>query len=279
MTTIREDILEATRALQAYSESPRIDAEILLAFAIQKPRLFLFSHPEYRPTDDESRQFQVLIQQRQIGWPIAYLVGRRDFWSFSLTVSPHTLIPRPETELLVERALSHLQAISHPRVLELGTGSGAIALAIATERSDAQITAVDISVDAIHVAEQNARALHIESVEFYPSDWFTQVQPQRFHLIISNPPYLAPDDPHLQEGDLRFEPPQALISESSGLDAIRHLIQEASRYLEPQGFLCLEHGHTQKAAIQSMFKASGYCCITTHADIQGHSRVTEARVC
>ena len=179
---------------------------------------------------------------------------------------------------MVERTLSHVHAISKPRILELGTGSGAIALAIATERADCQFTAIDVSIEAIQIAKQNALALQIESIEFYQSDWFSHVPPQTFHLIVSNPPYLAPDDPHLKEGDLRFEPQLALISEQQGLAALRHLIQHAPPYLDPNGWLCLEHGHMQEDLIQQTFKQCGYRNVTTHFDIQGHGRVTEGSI-
>ncbi|MCX7115469.1 MAG: peptide chain release factor N(5)-glutamine methyltransferase [Gammaproteobacteria bacterium] len=279
MTTIRDSLRQALTQLRPHSDSAQLDAEILLCLAIKKLRLFLFSHPEYILSETQSQQFQALIQQRLQGIPIAYLTGQREFWSLSLQVSPHTLIPRPETELLVERVLSHLHGVTQPRILELGTGSGAIALAIATERSDCQLTAIDISQKAIEMAKQNAHALQLESIEFYQSDWFANVPPhQRFHLIVSNPPYLSPDDPHLLEGDLRFEPQLALISEQQGLAALSHLIQHAPHFLEANGWLCLEHGHTQQESVQQRFKQHGYTNITTHLDIQDHGRVTEGNI-
>lgn len=278
MITIHDHLHQASTLLNKTSSTPKLDASLLLAFTLHQPTLFLLTYPTHPLTTLQSQQFQALIQKRQAGWPIAYLIGEREFWSLPLMVSPHTLIPRPETECLVERVLTHLQHIAHPMILELGTGSGAIALALASERPDSHITAVDLSSEALTLAKHNANRLGFQHIRFQHADWFSNLSPDdRFHLIVSNPPYVAPDDPHLAQGDLRYEPQLALVSQSQGFAALIHIIQQACPYLTSQGWLCLEHGYNQAEKVRTLLVQAGYQDVQTLCDLQGHERVSEGR--
>jgi release factor glutamine methyltransferase len=257
----------------------RIDSEVLLMHVLNKNRTFLFTHPEQLLSDAEFEQFNQLLHQRAQGEPIAYLIQHREFWSLPLKVTKHTLIPRPETECLVERALYHLRDIPSAQILDLGTGTGAVALAIAHERPDCHITAVDVSLEALDVARYNAMTLHLSNITFTQSDWLTDLPlDMRYHVITSNPPYLSSDDPHLQQGDLRYEPKSALMSGANGLEAIIQIAQQARNYLLPDGWLCLEHGYEQKAEVCSILNKYGYIKISSYKDYQGHDRISEASV-
>lgn len=251
----------------------RIDITYLLAFCLQKSQSFLYAHPEYVLSKPEQAHFEDLIQKRAAGWPIAYLTGEKAFYDLTFKVTPDTLIPRPETELLVERVLSHIQALEAPNILELGTGSGAIALSLAHARPDAHITATDISANALAVAHENAALLHLEQVQFIASNWFDSLPTTQYRVIVSNPPYIAATSPYLDA--LSFEPQNALVSGASGLDALRHIIENARRFLSPGGVLCLEHGYDQAEAVQACFKKAGYRTIETFQDFSGQDRVTE----
>lgn len=280
MITIRDSLIACSKTLTQDGKTwqqHRIDAECLLAFVLNKSRVFLLTYPEHVLSPEQVACFNTLIAQRKIGTPIAYLTGNRSFWSFTLQVTPAVLIPRPETELLVEHALLRIQNITAPSVLELGTGSGAIALAIASERSDVCLTAIDHSQAALEVALNNAQSIGIDSINFCHSDWFSSLpQASLFHLIVANPPYLAKDDPHLEQ-EIRFEPQTALVSGPTGLEALHHIIQSAPTYLHPQGWLCLEHGYTQASTVRDFYQENGYQNIQTHPDLQGLDRVTLAQ--
>jgi len=265
------------------SESARADAEILLAHCLQKPRTWLFTWPEKEVDPAIRAEFQRLLAERARGVPVAYLTGQREFWTLNLKVTPDTLIPRPETELLVETALSLLPAPlageglgmgGKGAALDLGTGTGAIALALATERPDLPITAIDFSPAALAVAAENARTHAIHNVQFILSDWFSALPPQRFHLIISNPPYIEAQDPHLNQGDVRFEPSTALASGVDGLDDIRHLVQTAPQWLENGGWLLLEHGYNQGKAVTALLQAAGFQQVRCLPDLAGNERVS-----
>jgi len=227
-------------------------------------------------TEQEAR-LRELIERRRKGEPVAYLTGRREFWSLELTVTPDVLIPRPETELLVEQALVRIPPDATRRIADLGTGSGAIALAIASERPHCRVTATDASPAALAVARGNARRLGIGNVEFREGEWFAPLAGLTFDLIVSNPPYIATADPHLMQGDVRFEPRAALVSGGDGLDAIRLIAVQASAHLQHGGWLLLEHGYDQAAAVRAILGTNGLTDITSVADLAGHARVTAGR--
>ncbi|MFN2338752.1 MAG: peptide chain release factor N(5)-glutamine methyltransferase [Gammaproteobacteria bacterium] len=275
--SIQSLLAAATEALSASSESPRLDAELLLAHALGKERSYLRSWPERCPTATETAEFHALLARRQAGEPVAHLLGVREFWSLDLQVTPDTLIPRPETELLVERALLHIPADRPASVADLGTGSGAIALAIASERPRARILAIDLSAAALAVARRNAAAHAIHTVEFQEGDWCVGLPADSFDVILSNPPYIAAQDPHLAQGDARFDPRGALVSGADGLDDLRRLIPAALACLKPGGWLLVEHGYDQGPALLRLFEAAGYQDVQDHADLAGNSRMTEGK--
>ncbi|HEV7776028.1 MAG TPA: peptide chain release factor N(5)-glutamine methyltransferase [Luteibacter sp.] len=270
--TVRSLLVDATREL-----GERIDAELLLSDALGRSRSWLFAHADDLVAADGVEAFAARVARRRTGEPIAYILGRRGFWSFELTVTPATLIPRPETELLVELALERLPRDRACRVVDLGTGSGAIALAIARERPLAEVVATDASTDALAVAEGNARTLGLDRVRFVRGDWFAPLSDGLFDLIVSNPPYIEADDRHLGEGDLRYEPVSALASGLDGLDDIRRIVAGAPAHLRPGGWLLLEHGWTQGSAVRTLFDAR-WQPATTQADLEGRERTTLARL-
>lgn len=253
------------------------DAEILLAHAVGKPRSWLFAHGDDAVPAATAAAFEALVQRRAAGEPVAYLTGQRGFWRFDLAVTPATLIPRPETELLVELALARLPSDRALRVADLGTGSGAIALAIASERPHVQVFATDASAEALAVAGANAQALRLANVGFRAGDWWAPLAGERFDLVASNPPYIALGDPHLEEGDLRFEPAPALSSGTDGLDAIRAIVAGAPAHLEAGGWLMLEHGWDQGAAVRALLAQAGFAEVATHRDLEDRDRVTLGR--
>ncbi|MFC5570005.1 peptide chain release factor N(5)-glutamine methyltransferase [Lysobacter yangpyeongensis] len=254
-----------------------VDADFLLAHALGRPRSWLLAHREDPVPAEVAAAFEALVQRREQGEPVAYLTGHRGFWRFDLAVTPATLIPRPETELLVELALARLPAGQSLRIADLGTGSGAIALALAGERPQARVIATDASAPALAVAEANARTLGLANLAFRAGDWFAPLAGERFDLIASNPPYIALDDPHLGEGDLRFEPASALSSGIDGLDAIRRIVADAPAHLDAGGWLLLEHGWEQGAAVRELLLRAGFVDVATERDLEGRDRVTLGR--
>ncbi|GGK00404.1 peptide chain release factor N(5)-glutamine methyltransferase [Luteimonas terricola] len=254
------------------------EAALLLLEVLDRPRSWLYAHGEsVLPADAEAR-FRGLVARRAAGEPVAYLLGRRGFWTLGLTVTPDTLIPRPETELLVEEALARLDPGAPARVADLGTGSGAIALAIASERPLAQVVATDRSEAALAVARDNALAHGLgDRVECRAGDWFAPLSGERFDLVASNPPYIADGDPHLGQGDLRHEPPSALASGADGLDAIRAIAAAASEHLVAGGWLLLEHGFDQGPAVRDLLLAAGLDAVATVPDLEGRDRVSLGR--
>ncbi|MHA0914677.1 peptide chain release factor N(5)-glutamine methyltransferase [Kosakonia cowanii] len=266
---------EAVSQLQA-SESPRRDAEILLGFVTGKARTFILAFGETPLTGEQQEQLAALLARRVRGEPVAHLIGEREFWSLPLFVSPATLIPRPDTECLVEQALARLPA-APCRILDLGTGTGAIALALASERPDCQVTAVDLIPDAVALAQRNADHLGIRNIEIVQSRWFSALEGQQFSLIVSNPPYIDAQDPHLAQGDVRFEPLSALVAADNGLADLHTLIKEAPRYLLPQGWLLLEHGWQQGAAVREIFARYGWQQVETCRDYGDNERLTLGR--
>ncbi|GGA34101.1 peptide chain release factor N(5)-glutamine methyltransferase [Dyella nitratireducens] len=269
---IRRALNEATQRL-----SDRVDAEVLLAYALSKPRSWLIAHATDLLSPDHAAAYAVLIEQREAGEPVAYITGRRGFWSLDLEVTPATLIPRPETELLVELALERLPIQQACQALDLGTGSGAIALAIAHERPMTQLVATDASIDALTVAQHNARRHHIGNIHFIHGDWFAPLDDRRFDLIVSNPPYIATGDLHLQQGDLRFEPMSALVSGNDGLDDIRRIVRDAGLHLVPGGWLLFEHGWRQGDAARALLRDAGFVELSTARDLEQRDRVSMGR--
>ncbi|MDR7192134.1 peptide chain release factor N(5)-glutamine methyltransferase [Luteimonas terrae] len=253
-----------------------IDARWLLAHAAGRSQSWLYAHARDPAPDGVPERFEALVARRAAGEPVAYLTGVRGFWDFDLAVTPATLIPRPETELLVELALARLPA-ADARVVDLGTGSGAIALAIARERPDAAVLATDASVDALAVARANAQALELTQVRFAHGDWYAPLAGARFDVIASNPPYIEDADPHLARGDLRFEPTSALSSGADGLDAIRSIAAGALAHLAPRGWLLVEHGLAQGAAVRALFERAGLVEVATERDLEARDRVTLGR--
>jgi release factor glutamine methyltransferase len=274
MTSIQDALRQARSFLKNTASSSSMDAELLLAHCLKKSRHYLYTYPEFELSEQEWTMYQHDLRACSEGYPLAYVTGQRSFWSFNLSVNQACLIPRPETELLVELSLSLLKSSSEVSLLDLGTGSGAIALALASECPHWQITATDISEAALALAQNNADVLKAQGLRFICSDWFNAVPQQSFHAIVSNPPYLAVDDPHLQQGALRFEPKTALSSGPEGLDALHTIIQQAPAFLIEGGFLLLEHGFQQKNAVQQSLRENAYTRIQTWQDHQGHDRVT-----
>ncbi|MCW8889361.1 MAG: peptide chain release factor N(5)-glutamine methyltransferase [Sedimenticola sp.] len=256
----------------------RLEAEVLMSHAIEKPRSYLFAWPEYKLTEQQQTTFLTLLERHRQGEPVAYIIGRREFWSLSLKVTPATLIPRPETEQLVERALALLQPMSQGRIADLGTGSGAIAAALASERPDSSIVATDQSEAALEVARFNFDNLGLKNIRTQSGSWFSALPTnETFDLIISNPPYIAEQDPHLLNDGLPWEPGSALVSGTDGLDDIKHLIERAPDHLNTQGWLILEHGFDQGEAVRALFSAAGYREVATHPDLERRDRITEGR--
>ena len=255
---------------------PRLDAELLLAQALNTSRALVMTSPDDPATDDQGGRYHELIERRAAGEPLAYILGSKEFWSLRLKVGPAVLVPRPETELLVERALA-LRVTSLCRVADLGTGSGAIALALATERPHWTIVATDVSEPALATALANAATLGLARVEFLAGSWFAPLAGRKFDLIVSNPPYIAADDPALQHPALQHEPAAALTPGLDSLACLREIIQSAPWYLEPGGWLLLEHGADQGPAVAGELVARGFTHVRSHRDLAGHERMTEAQ--
>lgn len=275
---IRTAIHTASQTLKPSSDTARLDAELLLCKVLAKTRSYLFTLPEQELTPEQQQSFQQLIDQRLAGTPVAYLLGYREFWGMELAVSAATLIPRPDTELLVQLALERLETYHSPQILDLGTGTGAIALALAKERPDAQITAVDQSLEALAVAQVNAQKFNLTQLDFVQSDWFSALAKQnQFDLIVSNPPYIADSDPHLEQGDLRYEPRSALSAGADGLKDLIHLIKNAPYYLKLQAWLIVEHGYDQGSAVTQLLNETGYSEVTCYQDLGGNDRVSLGR--
>ncbi|HEY3985561.1 peptide chain release factor N(5)-glutamine methyltransferase [Cedecea sp.] len=260
----------------AQSESPKRDAEILLGFVTGKARTYILAFGETKLTTAQQAELETLLARRERGEPVAHLVGEREFWSLPLRVSPVTLIPRPDTECLVEHALTKLPG-TPCEILDLGTGTGAIALALASERPDCRVTALDVVPEAVVLAQLNAKNLGITNVRVMQSHWFDTLDNQRFTLIVSNPPYIDGDDPHLSEGDVRFEPKSALVADNHGLADLETLVRDSRRFLEPGGWLVLEHGWTQGEPVQQLLREAGFSAIETSKDYGGNDRLTSGR--
>lgn len=274
MPTIQNVLTQAFSTLQNSSDSALLDAEILLCLVLKKNRSHLRAWPEKELSSEQQQQFQTLIRQRALGTPISHITGSKEFWSRDFKVTPDVLIPRPDTELLIERALDLLPAQQHCKILDLGTGSGIIAITLAAERPNWQVIACDKSLKALAIAQENAENLEIKNVQFSLSDWFEQIPETTFDLIVSNPPYIAADDPHLQQGDVRFDPDSALIAEQKGLKDIEYIADQARYYLNSKGHILIEHGYDQQQAVQTIFQRFAYNNIQTYTDLAGLPRAT-----
>ncbi|MBX3616465.1 MAG: peptide chain release factor N(5)-glutamine methyltransferase [Nitrosomonas sp.] len=251
-----------------------VDARLLLEYVLHVYHVYLLTHPEHQLTEQQAANFSQLIQERAKGLPVAYLTGERPFYDLTFHVTNAVLIPRPETELLVEWALQLIPADRPERILDLGTGSGAIAITLAKHRPRSYVVAVDLSPDAITVARQNAKTLNVTNLEFVTGNWFDELSREKFDLIVSNPPYVAEHDPHLQQGDLRFEPEIALSAGNDGLACIDHIIAAAPGYLAANGWLLLEHGYDQAEACRRLLQQADFNNICSKPDLAGIMRVS-----
>jgi len=276
-STIDQIIRQATQQLAAASPSPRLDAEVLLMHVTGLARTALITRAEEPLLPEHEERLYALLTRRAHGEPVAYLTGRREFWSLDLCVTPDVLIPRPETELLVEQALAHIPEDAEWTVADLGTGSGAIALAIATERPHCRLIATDNSAAALAVARGNATRLGIATLEFRHGEWLKPLAGMQLDVIVSNPPYVRANDPHLTQGDVRFEPESALVAGADGLDAIRRIAVDALSCLRPGGWLLLGHGYDQAKAVRALLEIHGYDAVASCRDTAGHERVTAGR--
>lgn len=265
-------------AAQIDSPTAQLDAELLLAFVLEKPRSYLYTWPDKAVSESQAAAFMALFERRQRGEPVAYLLGRQGFWTLDLQVAEHTLIPRADTELLVEAALQLAEANTGLNVLDLGTGTGALALALASECPQWAVTGVDRIESAVALAQSNQRQLQLANVQFLPSHWFSALADQRYDLILSNPPYIADNDPHLAQGDVRFEPLSALVSGVDGLDDIRLIIAQAPSYLTADGWLLLEHGFNQASAVRELLLQAGFVEVSSQRDLSGHERISLGRL-
>ena len=272
-----QDAVRLAAALALDPASARLEIQYLLQHVLHKPRAWLLAHPEAILDASNDEHYRALLLRRLGGEPMAYILGEREFFGLTFRVTPATLIPRPETELLVELALQRIPPHEPCRVLDLGAGSGAIALAIAHARPQIEMVAVDASAAALAVAQENAARLAIPNVRFVLSDWYAALGDARYRVIVSNPPYVAAGDAHLEQGDLRFEPESALAAGPDGLADIRRIAAGARARLEPGGWLLLEHGYDQAAAVQEILEAAGLGAGFTAADLAGIGRVTGAR--
>ena len=274
MATVKENLQRATELSE--SDSPRLDLEVLLCHLLGKSRAWLYTWPEHPLEESEQSKFDALVKRRIAGEPVAHLTGSREFWSLPLKVNRSTLIPRPDTEVLVETVLE-LCPQAEARALDLGTGTGAIALALASEKKRWQITAVDTMPAAVALAEENRQRLGFGNVEILRSDWFSSLREQQFDVIVSNPPYIDTQDPHLREGDVRFEPLSALVAEEQGLADIRRIAADARSFLAQNGLLAVEHGWEQGKAVRNVFTELGYVEVETRLDYAGRERITLGR--
>lgn len=276
INTIKSILADAEETLKAHSDSPRVDVELLLGHILNKDRSFFYTWPEYELEHQQLLDFQKLLKQRLNGKPIAHIIGQRGFWSLNLKVTSDTLIPRPDTERLVELALDIIPQNKKWRILDLGTGSGAIALAIASERPLCEIVATDYSAAALAIAKENAKTHKLNNIQFLKSHWFENIEPQRFDLIASNPPYICDNDSHLSQGDVRFEPISALTSGTDGLNDIKMIIKQAKPFLNHGSTMLIEHGFEQANPVIALFEAENYQQIKNYKDYAGLPRVTMA---
>lgn len=259
------------------SDSARLDVDVLLAKVLGKDRTYLYIWPDKSLSVDEQRDFHNMLARREKGEPIAHIVGEKEFWSMALYVDTSTLIPRPDTEILVERALHLLPPGKSQKILDLGTGTGAIAIAIASERPDSEVLGVDNSESALALAEKNIQRHSLNNLALLHSHWFDAVAERNYDMIVSNPPYIDPRDQHLRTGDLRYEPMTALVAERHGLADIEMLVDQALNFMSENAWLVLEHGNEQGESVRQRMRRSAYTEVDTARDLNGHERVTYGR--
>lgn len=274
---IQQALQQARQRLSESSSSAMLDAQVLLTHVLQCNSAHLAAWPEKELSEQQQSQYLQLIQQRQQGQPVAHLTGQREFWSMNLSVNNSTLIPRPETETLVEFIVEKFSNREKLKLLDMGTGTGAIAIAVAKEKPGWQIYASDISEQALKIARQNSSKQHTDNITFIHSHWFNNIKQDDFDIIVSNPPYIAAGDPHLQQGDVRFEPQSALTSGAEGMDDIEHLCLHAKEYLAKDGYLIVEHGYNQKQQVADCFADNGFKEITQKQDLSDHTRMTAGK--
>jgi release factor glutamine methyltransferase len=270
-------VFQGQKILAVSSDSAKLDTEILLCLALKKMRSYLLTWPDKKLSDEELLRFAHLLSRRVKGEPIAYITGVKEFWSLPFNVSPATLIPRPDTETLVELVLELYNEVTQINCLDLGTGTGAIALSLASENSTWEIDAIDFNSDAVTLAKLNADNLNLSHVNIYQSDWFDKISAaKKFDIIVSNPPYIDSDDINLKQGDVRFEPKSALVSTEQGLADIKYIASKAQSFLKTNGQLFFEHGFEQGHAVRTILTDLGYDNIQTRLDLNGHERITWA---
>lgn len=269
-------ISEALR--QAQQRIDAVDARVLLCHVLGRDASYVMAHPEAQLRAETRAAYDALVERRSAGEPVAYITGEREFYGRAFKITPAVLIPRPETELLVDAALERIPARAPARVLDLGTGSGCIAIAIASERPHSKVIAVDQSLEALAVARRNAVALNVGNIAFVQSDWFAGLRKERFDVIVANPPYVATGDPHLEQGDVRFEPRTALESGADGLDAIRAIVKGSRDYLAAGGWLLFEHGHEHAAKVRALLREATFRDVVSGHDLAGIERVTGGRL-
>lgn len=272
--------LQLAGELESISDSARLDIELILCHVLQKNRTYLFTWPDKQLSAEAAEMFLQLFNRRKSGEPVAHIIGQREFWSLPLAVNNSTLIPRPDTELLVETVLELFAQDSPQQIrqcLDLGTGTGAIVLAIASEKPHWNLLGVDVSADAVALAQHNCERLDFKHVTIAQSNWFAQIPPQKFDVIVSNPPYIDPQDSHLEQGDVRFEPRSALVAENSGLADIELILQQSWNYLHEHAWLLLEHGFDQAQAVRNLFFQRGFVQVETRRDLGGNERITLGR--
>ena len=275
--TLADALHTATLLLERSSSSARLDAELLLEYVTGQSRTSFRAHPERGLPAQAGWAFQQLVMRRLKGEPIAYIRGQQEFWSLLLEVSPAVLIPRPETETLVERALAHIDESAPARVLDLGTGSGAIALAIASERTSVRVVATDVSKEALAIAGRNVQRLQTGNVTCVHGSWYAPVSSERFDMIVSNPPYIAVDDSDLDADVRRYEPASALFGGITGLEALQTIVQGAASHLTDNGWLLCEHGWKQGPGVRNLLVRAGFVNVRSHPDLAGRERVTEGQ--
>jgi release factor glutamine methyltransferase len=275
--TIRDVLFDAEQQLASQQDHPRLEAEVLLAHVLHRPRSYLHTWPQAIVSLDQAAHYERLVERRCDGEPLAYITGHREFWSLDFLVDHNVLIPRPETELLVELALQRIPRDAAWCIADLGTGSGALALTLVRERPRCHIIATDHSAEAISLARRNMARLGVHNVNFHQGGWLDPFSAHRFQLIVSNPPYVRDDDPHLRRGDVRFEPPEALRAGTEGLDAIHEITRLARDFLLPDGWLLLEHGFDQGSQVSELLASLGYYEVSVYRDLQGLERVCAAR--